>query len=132
MFKLVKIENGRMNVPPPEFYEVTTEEEVKIGEALVLSAGKLTKCSGTTMPTHIAMSALGASATKRDIPVARIESNQVYDVAVSAVPIALVPGNKVTIDTDGMRVTATTTDGVATIISTNGAKKIGDIITVRF
>lgn len=132
MFKLVKIENGRMNVPPPEFYEVTTGEEVKSGEALVLSAGKLTKCSGTTKPTHIAMSALGASATKRDIPVARIESNQVYDVAVSAAPTDLVPGDKVTIDTDGMRVTATTTGGVATIISTNGAKAIGDIITVRF
>lgn len=133
MFNLVKIENGRMNVAPPEFYEVKASVEVKIGETLVLESGKLAKCNGTKMPTHIAMRAVGSSDTNREIPVCRIESNQVYDVPLSVAPTSsLVPGAKVTIATDGMSVTATTTDGVATIISTNGAKVSGDIITVRF
>lgn len=43
MFRLLKIENARMNVPEPEYLEVTAAEAVAEGEALVLSGGKLTK-----------------------------------------------------------------------------------------
>ena len=43
MFKLIKIENARMNVPEPVFHDVTDDEAVEIGEALVLTAGKFTK-----------------------------------------------------------------------------------------
>lgn len=131
MFFLLKIENARMNVPEPEYYEAAAEA-IEVGEALTLSAGKLTKCSGTTKPTHIAMAVKGAADVDRRMPVCRVESNQVYEVPVSEAPTGLVPGAKVTIAADGLQVTATTASGVATIIDVNGAKAAGDKIVVRF
>ena len=131
MFNLIKIENARMNVPEPEFLDVTDGEAVEEGEALVLSAGKLTKCGVTKKPEFISMAILAADATERRIAVCRVESNQVYEVPVSAAPTALVPGDKVTIHTDGLQVTATTADGVVTVVNTIGAAVAGDTILVR-
>lgn len=131
MFKLIKIENARMNVPEPEYLEVTANEAVSEGEALVLSAGKLTKCGATAAPQFIAMANLAADATKRTIAVCRVEKNQVYEVPVSAAPTSLNVGDKVTLNTDGLSVTATKTDGVVTIVDINGATKKDDKIVVR-
>lgn len=131
MFFLLKIENARMNVPEPEYHEAAAEA-IEVGEALTLSAGKLTKCSGTTKPTHIAMAVKTAADVDRRMPVCRVESNQVYEVPVTETPTSLVVGNKVTIAADGLQVTATTASGVATIIDVNGAKAVGDKIIVRF
>lgn len=131
MFKLTKIENSRMNVPEPVYYDVADGEAVEIGEALVLSSGKLTKCGATVKPTHIAMGCLAAGATKRTVAAARVESNQLYEVPITAAPTGLVVGSKVTLHTDGLQVTATTTSGVVTVESVNGAAEAGDNIIVR-
>lgn len=131
MFKLIKIENARMNVPEPVFHEVTASEAVQLGEALVLTSGKLTKCGATVKPEFIAMADCAATATNRIIPVARVEANQLYEVPVTAAPTSLVEGSKVTLHTDGMQVTATTTSGVVTVESLNGAAAAGDNIVVR-
>lgn len=131
MFKLIKIENARMNVPEPVFHEVTASEAVQIGEALVLTSGKLTKCGATAKPEFIAMADCAAGATNRLIPAARVEPNQLYEVPVQAAPTSLVEGSKVTLHTDGLQVTATTTSGVVTVESLNGAAVAGDIIVVR-
>ena len=131
MFKLLKIENARENVPSPVFLDVTASEAVEMGEALVLSGGTLTKCGATAAPTHIAMAALAADAAKRTIPVARVASNQIYEVPVSAAPTSLKVGDKVTLHTDGLQVTATTTSGVVTVENLNGATAAGDKIVVR-
>ena len=131
MFKLLKIENARMNVPEPVFHEATADEAVSIGEALVLTNGKLTKCSATAKPQFIAIGQLGASDADRRIAVCRVESNQVYEVPVTAAPTSLKTGDKVTIHTDGLQVTATTTSGVVTIEALNGASAAGDTIVVR-
>lgn len=131
MFNLIKIENARMNVPEPEFHEVTASEAVSYGEALVLTSGKLTKCGATTKPAFIAMKNVSATDSNRKCPVCRVESNQVYEVEVQAAPTSLNAGDKVTLHTDGLQVTATTTDGVVTIVSLNGAAAAGDKIVVR-
>ena len=131
MFKLIKIENARMNVPEPVFHEVTASEAVQIGEALVLTSGKLTKCGATAKPEFIAMADCAADATNRLIPAARVEPNQLYEVPVQAAPTSLVEGSKVTLHTDGLQVTATTTSGVVTVESLNGAAAAGDMIVVR-
>lgn len=131
MFKLAKIENGRQNVPEPEYLDVTADEAVSLGQALVLTAGKLTAC-GNEAPTHIAMGEVSASASKRTIAACRIEPNQVYEVPCNAVPTALVPGDKVTIASGGLKVTATKDGGVATVVALNGATFANDKITVRF
>lgn len=131
MFKLLKIENARENVPSPVFLDVTASEAVAMGEALVLSGGTLTKCGATTAPAFIAMADLTAAAAKRTIPVARVASNQIYEVPVSAAPTSLKVGDKVTLHTDGLQVTATTTSGVVTVENLNGATEAGDKIIVR-
>ena len=132
MFRLLKIENARMNVPEPEYLDAKASEVISIGEALTLSAGVLTQCTGTTKPTHIAMGDKAAADTNRRMPACRGESKQVYAVPATAAPTALVPGAKVTIYTDGLQVTATTTDGVVTVVDKNGATAAGDEIIVRF
>ncbi len=131
MFKLLKIENARMNVPEPEYLEATGGEAIEIGEALVLADGKVTKCGATVAPTFIAMGSIAADAKKRAVAVCRIEKNQVYEVPVTAAPTALKVGEKVTLHTDALQVTATTTGGVVTIVDLNGATAIGDKIVVR-
>ena len=132
MFRLIKYEQGAINVPEPEYYDVTSGEAVERGEALTLASGKLTKCSGATRPTHIAMCAVSATAEEREIAVCRVDANQQFEVEVSEAPTSLTAGTKVTIDTTGTKVTATVTNGVATIININGAKAVGDTVVVRF
>lgn len=131
MFRLLKIENARMNVPEPEYLDVTDAEAVAEGEALVLASGKLTKCGATAAPQYIAMGIKTAADTKRMIPVCRVEKNQVYAVPVTAAPASVKVGEKVTLHTDGLQVTATTTSGVVTVVDLNGASAAGDEIIVR-
>ncbi len=131
MFRLLKIENARMNVPEPVYLDVTADEAVEEGEALVLTGGKLTKCGATVAPQYIAMGVKAAKDTVRTIPVCRVESNQVYAVPVTEAPDNLVAGSKVQLHTDGLQVTAKTDDGVVTVVDTNGAKAVGDEIIVR-
>lgn len=131
MFRLLKIENGRMNVPEPEYLDVTAGEAVEVGEALTLASGAITKCAATTAPAYIAMGVKRADDTNRTIPVCRVEKNQVYAVPVTAAPTALKVGDKVTLYADGMQVTATTSNGVITVVDLCGAAAAGDEITVR-
>ena len=131
MFNLIKIENGRMNVPEPVYHDVKDDEAVEYGEALVLTDGKLTKCGATTAPTHISMGVLAADAKNRNLATARVEKNQLYEVPVTADPTALKAGDKVTLHTDGLQVTATTASGVITVESVNGATAAGGKIVVR-
>lgn len=137
MFDLTKIVNGRINVPEPEYLPTTASEAYVEGEALVLSSsGKLTKASGTTKPTHIAMKSYTAPATdNKDLPVARIDKNMVFKAPVtySAEAKAIVLGTKLTVSTDGCGVTDVTTSGVATVVDTlNANKNAGDCVLVIF
>ena len=131
MFKLLRIENGRMNVPSPVFHEVTAGLEVEDGTALVLTSGKLTVCGATTKPEFIAMGVKTAADENRKLAVAKCAPNQIYAVPVTAAPTSLKVGDKVTLSTDGLQVTATTTNGVITVEDLNGATAAGDEIIVR-
>ena len=127
MFDLKKILNGRMNVPEPEKYVAGVD--IAPGTALKLASGKLAVCGATEGPAYISMGVAKADAL---CPVAAVEHNQLYETEVTAAPTSLKVGDKVTISADGLGVTATTTSGVATIVSLDGATKAGDKITVRF
>ena len=133
MFKLIRIENGRMNVPSPAYYEVTANEAVYEGEALVLNAGKLTKCGTTTKPDFIAMGDKTATAEDRMLAVSKCAPNQIYEVEGSGTtaPTSLVPGAKIKLGADGLTVVADTTSGVVTVENLNGAAAAGDTIIVR-
>lgn len=131
MFFLAKYNHAVMNVAEPEFFDMTEGEALKNGEALVLTSGKLTKCGATEKPQFIAMTALDAGAKERRVPCARADENQLWRVPVSADPTALKPGDKVTVGSDALTVTATTTNGVITVDDLSDAKKAGDEIYVR-
>lgn len=133
MFKLAKIENGRVNVGEPEYIAVTASVAVKAGDALVLTGGVLALATGTIKPTHVAGASIGAAETKRVIPALRIEANQIYRAPISPAPTSsTVPGAKVTVNDTADGVTATTEGGVATIVSLGEATASGDHILVRF
>lgn len=133
MFDIVKIENGRMNVPEPEYFDAKSATEIQVGQALALSGGVLVPVTaGTTKPEFISLGYVSASAAKREIPVARVNDEQVYEVPVSAAPTALKVGDKVTLTADGLEVTATTASGVATIVNLKGAAAAGDKLLVKF
>jgi len=105
----------------------------KVGMALKWDSGKLTLCSGTTKPEYISMTERDAALTAGDIiPVLKITPDLVLETVTSADASAVADGSKVTIATDGLRVTATTTSGVAQIVSRDGTGAAGDKVRVRF
>lgn len=114
-FFLAKHEGGYINVGPFTTYEAASGEEIKAGEALVLSSGKLTKCGATTAPQYVSMTNLDKNATDRVINVNVVTKNQVWRAPCSADPSALKAGDKVTLSADALMVTATTTNGVVTV-----------------
>lgn len=104
----------------------------KVGMALTQSSGNLALASGTTKPTYISMREQGTALTAGDlIPVVRVQPDVVWETELSAAGTSLKIGQKVTIATDGLRVTATTTDGIAEIVEILGTA-IGDKVRVRF
>lgn len=136
MFNLIKIVNGRINVPEPEYLPTTASEVYSEGEALVISSGKLTKASGTTKPTHISLKDYAApAADSAELPVARIDGNMIFEAPVtySAEAKAIALGAKLTLATDGCGVTDVITGGVATVTDTmNANKTAGDKVLVIF
>lgn len=133
MFRLVKILNGRINQGEPVKLPTTASESYSFGEALELKGGKLTKCGTTAVPTHICGEDYTAPASdNRAIIVEPVSADMIFEVPFSAAPTSVNVGAKVTIGSDGLTVTATVTDGVATIFDKNGAAAIGDKCLVQF
>lgn len=115
--------------PPIEYRQATAEEDVVLGEALVTAAtGLLTKCGATARPEFIAV---GPQDEHDCVPVVRVQDYQVWRTQLSAAGTSLKPGNKVTLEADGLRVTATTESGVAAIVALEGTAA-GDSVRVRF
>lgn len=93
---------------------VTDNEAVVIGECLKLADGKLTKASGTDTVTHIAVSQVEAG-TDKTAQVIEVQKDMEFLAQLSADGASLNVGDKVTIADDGVKVTATTDGGIATI-----------------
>ncbi|MBP3509644.1 hypothetical protein [Oscillibacter sp.] len=122
---------SRMDVgqtPPIKYLTMTDGESVALGEALVLSAGKLTKCSATAKPAYIAVGVKNAAG---EVPVIAVQSYMTFETTLQAAGDALKKGDKVTLHTDGLQVTATTASGVAEIVSMEGTAA-GSTVLVKF
>jgi hypothetical protein len=129
MFNLKKIEGGRQNVHEPVMLTVGASE-LALQTVCILNDGVLVAATGKIKPTHVT---LAKGEKGKTIPCGRINSNQVYETpVVGEAPTSLKVGQKVTLSGDGTGVTATTTDGVATIVDLLGATAEGDFIQVRF
>lgn len=119
------------NAPDMIWKPTTTSETYKVGETLKIASGKLTKCTGTVAPQYVCLADYVApSSNAADIPVVEINPGQMYRVPLQASGSSLVVGDKVTIHTDGLQVTATTTNGVAEIVKIEGTA-VGDKVIVH-
>lgn len=117
MFKRVTTRIG--NDESFEYYLMTNSEAVERGEALVFANGRLTKCGATGIPEFIAEASFPAGTNVR-VPVTRVlESDEWETTAIATVAVTLI-GSKVTLHTDGLQVTATTTSGVFLLSATDG------------
>lgn len=99
----------------------TDDEAYTRGEALVLSGGRLTKCGATATPQFICLHDQPAEDTAvTALCVLPVTDHQVYRTTLAAAGTALKVGDAVTLHTDGLQVTATTTGGVFTITAMDG------------
>lgn len=127
-FTLARMDVGQ--TPPIEYKPVTDSETVTLGEALVLSSGKLTKCGATARPAFVAV----GPAVDGEAPVIRVQDYMEFETTLGVAPTesaTVAVGNKVTLHTDGLQITATTTSGVATVTYIAG-QTVGSLARVRF
>ncbi|MEX2395879.1 MAG: hypothetical protein WD491_02590 [Balneolales bacterium] len=110
----------RQAVEPFESFLVTDSEAITEGEALVFASGRLTKCGATATPEAIAIEDVTAG-TDQLCTVIRVTEDTEFSTTSTATVAASKVGDAVTLHTDGLRVTGTTTSGVFTISSTDGA-----------
>lgn len=115
---------------PFEYYPAGAITGLVPGTLLYLNAGKLAVAGGTTKPQFIAQHS-GTTSDGQQIAVEKIKESTIYETTCSAAFTSIKVGNKVTIGTDGLTVTATTDSGVATVIDIDGTA-IGSKILVRF
>ena len=129
-FKIYKTDDGR--IPGIEYLPCSAITP-KVGMALVQSSGNLAIATGTTAPTYISMCEKDSACTAGDIiPVIRVSKDMVFETTFSAAATSIKLGNKVTLHaSDGMSVTATTTDGVAEVVYMDGTAS-GSMCRVRF
>lgn len=95
------------------------------GSAAILTAGSLAKCGATTKPSHIIM---GPADNNGLYPCIRVQPTTVFETTSTAAVASA--GAKVTLNTDALSVTATATDGVFTVDSTEN--KANGVVRGRF
>lgn len=92
-----------------------------VGMAMVMSGGLLVKATGTTKPTYVSVTRKEKACTAGDlIQVIRVDPGAKFKTTFSADAAAIKDGDKVTIGTDAMTVTATTQNGVAEVVKMMG------------
>ena len=129
MFTIYRPDDGR-NMPLE--YLPCGAIQPKIGLALTQSGGNLAIASGTTRPSYICMTERGAAVEAGTIiPVVRVGGDVIWETVAQAAFTSIKQGDKVTIHTDGLQVTATTTGGVAEVIDFDGTDA-GSAVRVRF
>lgn len=107
--------------------------QVKFGQALLMSSGKLAVASGANAPTYISLHQASEALTAGTIiPVMRVSKDMIFKTTNSASFASINIGDKVTLHaSNGMQVTATTTSGVAEVVGFDGTGAGSDVY-VRF
>lgn len=117
--------------PPIEYKTATAGESYAVGEALKQSGGKVTLCSGTTKPEYICV---GPANDAGEVPCVAVQDYMEFQTTLAVAPAdsaTIGVGDKVTIHTDGMQVTATKTSGVAQLVRVDG-QTVGSVVAVKF
>lgn len=125
-----KLQDFRDGQPEPwEYLEASALGACRIGLALTMASGKLTRATGSTKPTYISMYE-GQVANGDMIPVIRVHGETRFMTQFSAAATAVHVGDKVTIDATGLLATTTTEGGVLEIVQMRGTNT-GDDVIVR-
>lgn len=104
----------------------------KVGMALIQSGGNLAIATGSNAPTYVSMIEKETACTAGDIiPVMRVLPDMMFETTFQAAATGVNLGDKVTLHTDGLQVTATTTSGVAEVVYKDG-DAAGSMVRVRF
>ena len=104
----------------------------KIGMGMVFSSGKLAKVGATAKPEYICMTEADAAvAAGTEIQVLRVLPDMVFEAITSANASSNALGSFVTIADDGIRVTATPTNGKAELVGKDDGST-GTKVYVRF
>lgn len=128
-FKIYSTDDNR--VPGIEYLPASAITP-KVGMALTQTTGQLALATGTTAPTYISMCEKDSECTADDIiPVIRVGKDMILETTFAAVATSIKLGDKVTLHTDGLQVTATTTNGVAEVVYMDGTAS-GSMCRVRF
>lgn len=117
--------------PPIEYKTATAGESYAVGEALKQFGGKVTLCSGTTKPEYICV---GPANDAGEVPCVAVQDYMEFQTTLAVAPAdsaTIGVGDKVTIHTDGMQVTATKTSGVAQLVRVDG-QTVGSVVVVKF
>lgn len=128
-FKIHSMDGGR--VPGIEYLPVGAITP-KVGMALVQTNGQLALATGANAPTYISMCEKDRACTAGEIiPVIRVGKDMILETTFAAAAASVKLGSKVTLHTDGLQVTATTTSGVAEVVYMDGTAS-GSMCRVRF
>jgi hypothetical protein len=131
MFKVAQIINKESNAPVAFKLPATASVAFKRGELVSIASGKVAKTAAKAKPTHITLQAHAADTNGGEILVAMLTPETILETTFSAAPTSIVNGSVVTLATDNLSVTATTTDGVVTIFDMNGAAAKDDKVYVH-
>lgn len=127
-FRVHMVDDGR-NMPHE--YLPAKGLTPQMGMALRLEGGKLVTAKGAEKPEYISMTERAEACKEGDvIPAIRAAADTSWEVEASADMAAIKVGDKVTISTDGLSVTATK-GGAARVVGMEGTA-VGDRIFVRF
>lgn len=129
MFMLSRMLVG--NTPPIVYMQPTDDEIYQVGEALKLASGKVTLCSGAVAPSHVCVGPIDDNGV---VPCVEVQKYMEFETTLGVAPAdsaTVGVGDKVTLHTDGMQVTATKTSGVAEVTGIDG-QTVGSRVTVKF
>lgn len=129
MFMLSRMLVG--NTPPIVYMQPTDGETYQVGEALKLASGKVTLCSGAVAPSHVCVGPIDDNGV---VPCVEVQKYMEFETTLGVAPAdsaTVGVGDKVTLHTDGMQVTATKTGGVAEVTGIDG-QTVGARVTVKF
>lgn len=118
--------------PGLEYLPCSAGVEYKPGMALTITGGAAVAATGATVPTHICYAAKTGKANET-VQAIRVLKGEVFEAPLSVDGSGLKVGDKVTIAADSIKVTATTSSGVAEIVGfCTEAKAAGDGVLIRF
>lgn len=127
MFNLKRVNNASVIAPSIKQIAANTSVSYAVGDALVITSGKAAKAGATAVPEYICAE---KASGKDEISAYLVEPNMEFETTLSTAG-TLTVGSKVTLHTDSAQVTATTTSGVAEVVSAAGSAQ-GDVVVVKF